>query len=54
VHALSPAAIAGEAALPDPTLTPGAVATNDASVICAPGYARSHRVWGDKAGTLRK
>jgi len=23
-------------------------------VVCAPGYARAHRVWHDKAGTLAK
>ena len=40
--------------LPDPKLTPGAFAETSTSVICAPGYARSHRVWHDKAGTLAK
>lgn len=40
--------------LPDPSLTPGAVAETRASVICQPGYARAHRVWHDKANTLAK
>jgi hypothetical protein len=40
--------------MPDPRLTPGAVADTDPVVICAPEYSRSHRVWHDKAGTLAK
>ena len=31
-------------ARPDPQLTPGAVRTSDTSEICAPDYARTHRV----------
>lgn len=31
------------ASLPNPTLTPGAVLTEDVAKICAPGYARSVR-----------
>jgi hypothetical protein len=38
---LSSAAHGGD--LPDPTLTPGAVMTMDAAVVCAPGYAKSVR-----------
>ncbi len=49
------AALAGAPpSMPDPQLTPGAVADTDPAVICAPGYSRSHRVWHDKAGTLAK
>jgi hypothetical protein len=40
--------------MPDPRLTPGAVADTDPAIICAPGYSRSHRVWHDKIGTLAK
>jgi hypothetical protein len=40
--------------MPDPKLTPGAVLDGDVAIVCAPGYARSHRVWQDKAGTLTK
>ncbi|HEX4113615.1 MAG TPA: hypothetical protein VH020_13865 [Stellaceae bacterium] len=36
-------AAAAVAALPDPALTPGAVATRDVVRICAPGYARAAR-----------
>ena len=39
---------------PDPLLTPGAIASMSAAEVCAPGYSRAHRVWHDKAGTLRK
>jgi hypothetical protein len=46
-------AFAGEHG-PDPTLTPGAVAETRTAVICAPGYARTHRVWHGKTGTLAK
>ena len=34
---------AADPVLPDPKLTPGAVLTTDAAVICRPGYARSVR-----------
>jgi hypothetical protein len=34
---------AADPALPDPKLTPGAVLTTDAAVICQPGYSRSVR-----------
>lgn len=48
-------AFAGSPALlPDPALTPGAVAATATAAICAPGYARAHRVWHDKAATLAK
>jgi hypothetical protein len=40
--------------MPDPALTPGAIASASLAEICAPGYARSHRVWYDKASTLQK
>jgi hypothetical protein len=40
--------------LPDPRLTPGAFADSSTRVVCAPGYARTHWVWHDKAGTLAK
>jgi hypothetical protein len=40
--------------LPDHTLTPGAIAETSTAVICAPGYARAHRVWHDKTATLAK
>ena len=39
---------------PDPALTPGAIASRSVAEVCAPGYSRAHRVWHDKAGTLRK
>lgn len=41
-------------AMPDPALTPGAALDTDPTVICAPGYARAHRVWHDKRGTAAK
>jgi hypothetical protein len=40
--------------VPDPTITPGAIRDTDPTVICAPGYAKSHRVWHDKRGTAAK
>jgi hypothetical protein len=40
--------------LPNKTLTPGAIAETHAAVLCLHGYARTHRVWRDKAGTLAK
>jgi hypothetical protein len=40
--------------MPDPKLTPGAVATTDRNEICRYGYAKSHRVWHDKVGTRVK
>jgi hypothetical protein len=49
------AVLAGAApSMPDPQLTPGAVADTDPAIVCAPGYSRSHRVWHDKTGTLAK
>jgi hypothetical protein len=42
------------ALMPDPKLTPGAVADTDPAIVCAPGYSRSHRMWHDKAGMLAK
>jgi hypothetical protein len=48
-------AFAGSApSMPDPELTPGAVADTDPAIVCARGYSRSHRVWHDKVGTLAK
>lgn len=38
-------ATASAQAVPDPKLTPGAVASTDLAAICAPGYARSHRLY---------
>ena len=35
-------------ARPDPALTPGAVASHSAAEVCEPGYAPSHRVWGQR------
>jgi hypothetical protein len=46
--------IAAAPSMPDPQLTPGAVADTDPATICAPRYSRSHRVWHDKIGTLAK
>jgi hypothetical protein len=40
--------------MPDPQLSPGAVADADPAVVCAPGYSRSRRVWHDKTATLAK
>lgn len=36
-------AFAADPIKPDPRLTPGAVATTDADIVCHPGYARSAR-----------
>lgn len=47
-------AAADPPAMPDPALTPGAVAETDPAVICAPGYDRAHRVWRSQAGTFAK
>ena len=41
-------------AVPDQRLTPGAIRDTDPAVVCAPGYARAHRVWHDKVSTLIK
>jgi hypothetical protein len=52
---VSAAAIAAEpAAVPDQRLTPGVIRDTDPTVVCALGYARTHRVWHDKASTLIK
>jgi hypothetical protein len=40
--------------LPNKELTPGAFAETHTAVLCMHGYARAHRVWRDKAGTLAK
>jgi hypothetical protein len=40
--------------IPDPVLTPGAVASTDPTVVCVPGYSKAHRVWHDKPETLKK
>jgi hypothetical protein len=40
--------------MPNPTLTPGAIRDTDPTIICAPGYDKSHRVWRDKRGTAAK
>ncbi len=48
-------AVAAEpAAAPDQQITPGAIRDTDPAVVCAPGYARAHRVWHDKISTLIK
>jgi hypothetical protein len=43
---------------PDPSLTPGAIASTDPADVCAfvdgPSYSRRHRVWHDKRDTLAK
>jgi hypothetical protein len=39
---------------PNKELTPGAIAETLAAVLCVHGYAKAHRVWRDKAGTLAK
>jgi hypothetical protein len=52
--ALAVAVSTGLPAHPDPVLTPGAIAETHTAVICTPGYARAHRTWHDKAGTLAK
>lgn len=44
--------------MPDPALTPGAVASTDVAEVCGYvgglSYSKRHRVWTDKASTLRK
>ncbi len=44
--------------MPDPALTPGVVALTDVHEVCAYAgglsYSKRHRVWTNKAGTLRK
>ena len=40
---LASPALADDPIRPDPRLTPGAVLTTDAAVVCAPGYGRSVR-----------
>lgn len=40
--------------LPDPAKTPGAVRSTDVHEICAPEYARSHRVWHDQRLTFQR
>ena len=46
--------------VPDPQLTPGAVASHDAAEVCARNdrgryiYSPTHRVWRAKRGTLAK
>jgi hypothetical protein len=39
----APATRAGDPILPDPRLTPGAVLTSDAAIVCQPGYAKTVR-----------
>jgi hypothetical protein len=39
---------------PNKALTPGAIAETRAAVLCMHGYAKAHRVWRDKTGTLAK
>ena len=50
------AAAMATASLPDPVLTPGAVASTNPAEICHhhPSYSRTHRIWHDKPGTLFK
>jgi hypothetical protein len=43
--ALTPHIACGEAAIPDDRLTPGVVASTDDAEVCAPGYARSQRLY---------
>src|SRR5215471_3476090 len=50
----APAFVGAAPSMPDPQLTPGAVADTDPAVVCARGYSRSHRVWHDKISTLAK
>jgi hypothetical protein len=45
---------AQDQSLPDPRLTPGAIATTDRAEICARGYARAHRSWAAKWLTLQR
>lgn len=44
--------------LPDPTLTPGAVASTDEAEVCGivggKTYSQRHRVWTHRADTMRK
>jgi hypothetical protein len=40
--------------LPNKALTPGAITETHATAVCMRGYARAHRMWRDKAGTLAK
>jgi hypothetical protein len=55
-----PAPDARELEMPDPQLTPGAVASDDVAEVCARDasgrytYSPTHRVWHDKRGTLDK
>lgn len=44
----------GGGSLPNPKLTPGAIASTDVREVCSRGYSWAHRVWMDKADTLRK
>lgn len=45
-------------AIPDPTLTPGAIATSDIADICGHvnglTYTKRHRVWEGQAATMQK
>jgi hypothetical protein len=36
---------AADTGVPNDSLTPGAVASHDPAVVCAPGYARSQRLY---------
>jgi len=45
---------ASAASLPDSRLTPGAILETDPTVICTPGYDKSHRVWRNKRLTAAK
>lgn len=49
---------AGQFAVPNDSLTPGAVATDDVQDICGKvgglTYTKRHRVWEDKRSTLQK
>jgi hypothetical protein len=40
--------------LPNKALTPGAITETHATAVCMRGYARAHRTWRGKAGTLAK
>jgi hypothetical protein len=60
VSATIPTLDARELEMPDPQLTPGAVASHDVAEVCARDasgrytYSPTHRVWHDKRGTLAK
>jgi hypothetical protein len=44
VGAVGALVLNGPEGMPDPRLTPGAIASTDTAEICTPGYARAHRM----------